>query len=153
MNAAKPSEGEDQRWGGTLGQSDSLGLAYPDQTPDIQSQLPAGAPKGPVVTNVVQQSPAAQAGLQPGDVILKVGNTAIVSANQLSVVLKKSNLKGGVRVYIWRDGTNLFTFPADGGRVSHANSWRVTVSQAKQKKPRPKGRGLLLFEDRHSRPA
>jgi serine protease Do len=115
LNAANPSEGDDENGGGgTLGQSDSLGLAYQDQTADIQSQLPAGAPKGPVVTNVIQQSPAAQAGLQPGDIVLKVGNTPIVSANQLSVVLKKSDLKGGVRIYLWRNGTNLFTFLQTG---------------------------------------
>ena len=95
-------------------QNENLGLAFQDPTPDIQSQLPAGAPKGPVVTNVIQQSPAAQAGIQPGDIILKVGNTAIVSAKQLAVVLKKSNLKGGVRLYLWRDGTNLFTFLQSG---------------------------------------
>ncbi|HTC21454.1 MAG TPA: PDZ domain-containing protein, partial [bacterium] len=117
LNAANPSQGEDENGGaggGTLGQNDSLGLAYQDQTADIQSQLPAGAPKGPVVTNVIQQSPAAQAGLQPGDIILKVGNSVIVSANQLSVVLKKSDLKAGVRIYLWRDGTNLFTFLQTG---------------------------------------
>ncbi|HJT25602.1 MAG TPA: Do family serine endopeptidase [bacterium] len=95
-------------------QNENLGLAFQDQTPDIQSQLPAGAPKGPVVTNVIQQSPAAAAGIQPGDVILKVGDTAIVSAKQLAVVLKKSNLKNGVRLYLWRDGTNLFAFLQSG---------------------------------------
>ncbi len=114
MKPNSPSEGNDENGGGTLGQSDSLGLAYQDQTPDIQSQLPKGAPKGPVVTNVIQQSPAAQAGLQPGDIILKVGDTAIYSANQLAVVLKKSDLKAGVRIYLWRDGGTSFTILQTG---------------------------------------
>ena len=114
MKPNSPSEEGEGNGGGTLGQSDSLGLAYQDQTEDIKSQLPAGAPKGPVVTNVVQQSPAAQAGLQPGDIILKVGNTAIYSANQLAVVLKKSDLKDGVRIYLWRDGGNSFTILQTG---------------------------------------
>ena len=35
------------------GENNSLGLAYQDATPDIQSQLPAGAPKGPVVRLIV----------------------------------------------------------------------------------------------------
>lgn len=114
MKPNSPSEGNDENGGGTLGQNDSLGLAYQDQTDDIKSQLPAGAPKGPVVTNVIQQSPAAQAGLQPGDIILKVGNTAIYSANQLAVVLKKSDLKDGVRIYLWRDGGTSFTILQTG---------------------------------------
>jgi hypothetical protein len=46
--------------------------------------------------------------LQPRDVILKVGKTAIVSANQLAVVLKKSNLKEGARLFLWRKGGNLY---------------------------------------------
>ncbi len=116
--AAKPNssseEGEDNNGGPTLGQSNSLGLAFQDQTEDIKSQLPAGAPKGPIVTNVIQQSPAAQAGLQPGDIILKVGNTAIYSANQLSVVLKKSDMKDGVRIYLWREGETSFTILQSG---------------------------------------
>ncbi len=109
-NPAAP--GGDNGSNSTPGQGtvENLGLAFQDQTPDITSQLPEGAPKGPVVTNVAQQSPAAAAGLQPGDVILKVGNTPIVSANQLAVVLKKSDLKDGVRLYVWRNGDNLFAF-------------------------------------------
>ena len=115
-NKPGPSEGPGGENGGENGSSasDSLGLAFQDQTADIKSQLPAGAPKGPVVTQVAPQSPAAAAGLQPGDVILKAGSTAIYSANQLSVVLKKSNLKNGVRLYLWRDGTNLFAFLQNG---------------------------------------
>lgn len=95
-------------------QDQNIGLAVQDQTADIKAQLPAGAPKGPVVTQLAPQGPAAQAGLQPGDIILKVGNTAIYSANQLSVVLKKSDLKAGVRVYVWRNGSNLFAFLQTG---------------------------------------
>jgi serine protease Do len=92
------------------GQGSGLGLTYQDQTPDIQQQLPANAPKGPVVTGVDQDSAAAQAGLQPGDVILKVGNTNIVSANQLSVILKKNGKKDGVRLFVWRNGVTLYAF-------------------------------------------
>jgi serine protease Do len=117
-SAAAPAESNGGDNGGTAapgqGENDNLGLAFQDPTPDITSQLPEGAPKGPVVTSVIQQSPAAAAGIQPGDVILKVGTTAIVSAKQLAVVLKKSNLKNGVRLYLWRNGTNLFAFLQSG---------------------------------------
>ena len=114
LNPAATADNNPDQGNSALGQNDNLGFSYQDPTADIQSQLPKGAPKGPVVTNVYQQSPAAQAGIQPGDVILKVGNTAIISSNQLSVVLKKSDLKGGVRIYLWRNGSNLFTFLQTG---------------------------------------
>lgn len=112
----KKDNGGDDNSGGLSGQgqSESLGLAYQDQTPDIRSQLPPNAPKGPVITDVGQQSPAAQSGLQVGDVILKLGNRQIVSANQLTELLKKSDLKNGVRLFVWRDGETLYTILQSG---------------------------------------
>ncbi len=85
-----------------------LGMAYQDQTADIQRELPEGAPRGPVITQVDPQGPAAMAGFQAGDVVLKVGNADIYSANQLTTVLRKSDLKEGVRLFIWRNGVTLF---------------------------------------------
>jgi len=111
-SAGQPAEKDNE--GGAFNQNDSIGFSYQDQTADIQSQLPANAPKGPVITNVDQQSPAQAAGLQPGDIVLKVGNTAIVSANQLAVVLKKSDVKSGVRLFVWRDSVTLYAFLQTG---------------------------------------
>jgi S1-C subfamily serine protease len=52
--------------------------------------------------------------LQPGDVVLKVGNSPVYSAKQLAVVLKKSDLKSGVRLFIWRGGSTLYAFLQSG---------------------------------------
>jgi serine protease Do len=114
LNKADKGESNDGNGPSVQGENDNLGLTYQDQTPEIKGQLPANAPRGPVVTQVDQQSPAAQAGLQPGDIIRKVGNTDIVSANQLTVVLKKSDLKTGVRLFVWRDGVTLYSFLQTG---------------------------------------
>ena len=106
-DSIKGSSGEEREEGGQ-GESQGLGLAYQDQTADLRQQLPEGAPKGPVITQVAPQSPADQAGLQPGDIVLKVGNTTIYSANQLKTILKKSDLKEGVRLFVWREGETLY---------------------------------------------
>ena len=114
LNAgSKPADDQGEA-AGAPAQSDNLGLSFQDQTPDIKSQLPQDAPKGPVIINVEQQSPAQAAGLQPGDVVLKVGNSPVYSAKQLAVVLKKSDLKGGVRLFIWRGGSTLYAFLQSG---------------------------------------
>lgn len=94
--------------------SDRLGFTCVEQTPDIKGQLPPNAPAGPVVSQVEPQSPAAMAGFQPGDVILKVGNTAIVSGKQFAALLKKSDLKTGVRIFLWRGGTTHYAFLQTG---------------------------------------
>jgi len=114
--AANPAEkpGDEGAAPGAPAQSDKLGFTAEDQTPDIQSQLPAGAPKGPVITQIDPQSPAAAGGLQQGDVVLKAGNMAIVTAKQLSAVLKKSDLKNGIRLFIWRNGVTLYAFLQTG---------------------------------------
>lgn len=116
MKPKEPSadEGGSTGPGGQAG-NDTLGLTFQDQTPDLKSQLAPGAPKGPVIVAVAPESPAAASDLKAGDVILKAGNTAIVSANQLAVILKKSNLKNGIRLYLWRNGTYLFAFLQAGG--------------------------------------
>jgi serine protease Do len=99
---------------GDQNQNQNLGLALQDQTPEIKSQLPAGAPKGPVVVQVDPQGPAAAAGLRQGDIILKVGNTALYSAKQLSAVLQKTDLKSGARLFVWRNGVTLYAFLQTG---------------------------------------
>jgi serine protease Do len=113
---AAPGAPEGQDQGDSENPADSgnnLGLSYQDQTADIRQKLPAGAPKGPVVTGVDQQSPAAASGLQPGDILLKAGNTPLVSSKQLTALLKKADLKDGIRLFVWRNGVTLYTFLQD----------------------------------------
>lgn len=52
-------------------------------------QLPPDAPKGPVITEVDRQSPAASVGLQPGDVILDVNRQPVTKATDVVKLLKK----------------------------------------------------------------
>lgn len=64
-----------------------IGLHLQGMTPNLAVALglhvPAGAPVGALVTEVDPRSPAAAAGLQPGDVVLRYGDTDPSSARQL----------------------------------------------------------------------
>jgi serine protease Do len=66
--SAKPGEEVPER---------SLGLTVQNLTPEIADQLGYKADAGVVVTEVDPDSPAAQAGLQPGDMILEINRQKI----------------------------------------------------------------------------
>lgn len=55
---------------------------------------------GAVVTGVERNSVAAKAGISPGDVITKVGNTEVKDAKAATDALNKADLTKGVRLYI-----------------------------------------------------
>ncbi len=87
------------RWG--------LGLA--DLTPDTREQLQA--PKdlhGAVVGNVQPGSPADNAGLQRGDVILEVNRRPVQSASDASRELGKVDQGQDALVLVWSNGGNTF---------------------------------------------
>jgi putative serine protease PepD len=67
-------------------------------------------PNGITVATVQPSTPAATAGIQPGDVITKVNETAVSTANQLSVVLRSLAPGTKVTLTVTRAGAEkLFT--------------------------------------------
>jgi serine protease Do len=60
--------------------------------------------KGVVVTHVKPVSPAADANLQEGDVILEVNGTAVGSVDELQAAMKKAPKGKYVRFYVQRQG-------------------------------------------------
>jgi serine protease Do len=96
--------------GGGAGDSSVLGFSFRDLTDDERAQAGGNVPQGPVVDKLDPKGPAARAGLQPGDLVVKVGDQAIPNTETLTKVLKDSNLKKGVRMFIWRNGVTLYGF-------------------------------------------
>jgi serine protease Do len=84
---------------------DDYGLSVTDLTPATrdQNKLPAKI-NGVLVTDVVQGSPADQAGLQTGDVIFKINNKNIANFADLTKYLKDNSDKDNY-FYVFRDGS------------------------------------------------
>ena len=84
-----------------------LGLTVQDITPQIRQQLGGYTGKGGVVITDVK-GPAADAGLSPGDVILRVGNKPVNSVSEFR--RETSNVKAGstVLMLVSHQGQNLF---------------------------------------------
>ncbi|GAB0113662.1 Do family serine endopeptidase [Acidisoma sp. C75] len=88
-----------------------VGLALEPLTPDLRSQL--GVPdgmNGAVVAEVRPNSPADQAGIQQGDVVLGVNSATISSPNQAATAIRAAlqNDHGAVALRILRQGQPIY---------------------------------------------
>ncbi len=110
---ANPEAGFQQNGGGNPAAPASapLGLALAPLTPDVRSQLnlPDDA-AGAVITAVKPNSPADVAGLQPGDLLVGVGDTDIASPDDAVAALNAATKSGAgaVALRIIRQGQALF---------------------------------------------
>ncbi len=91
--------------GSSGAQTGKLGLAVTDLTPDTRQQI--NAPDqlhGVVVENVRPASPADEAGLQPGDVILEVNRKPAQSASQFASELHQNHDGKDLLLLVWSKG-------------------------------------------------
>jgi serine protease Do len=95
---------------------EQLGLSVEELTPELAAEmrLRRGA-HGVVVTDVDPAGPAAEAGIQPGDIILEVNHQPVRSATDITAALRLSN-SHPVVLLVNRGGQSLFLTvqPANG---------------------------------------
>ena len=99
------------------GQSEGkLGLGMADLTPDVRQQLhlPENV-KGAAIASVRPGSPAEDAGLQPGDVIVEVNRHTTDSASSVVSSVKSVPTDKEILLLVWSGG-------GEGYRVLHPNA-------------------------------
>ncbi|MCC6423101.1 MAG: PDZ domain-containing protein [Phycisphaerales bacterium] len=102
--------------GGSQGQANNpgnaLGLELNTITPELAQRLGMTNPpeSGAVVLSVDPKSPAAAEGVRPGDVITKVDNQPVKTADEAVAILNKADLKAGVTLYITSREGSRFVF-------------------------------------------
>lgn len=85
----------------------SLGLGLENITPQLQQRLGLTQSSGVVITRVEPGSPAAKAGIAPGDVIEQVGDTAVTDAGQAAKLLRERGAEA-VRLRLRRGDSGRF---------------------------------------------
>lgn len=85
-----------------------LGIGLADVTPELRSQLGLEGDARVVISDVLPGSPAANAGLRPGDVLESIDGKPVESAGKAIDELRDANEKKGVRLRIVRDGVGRF---------------------------------------------
>jgi serine protease Do len=88
--------------------SEKLGLALQELTPELAKQLGVQGDKGVVVTEVKPDSPAAQAGLAPGDVIREVNRMPIQELQDVERGLARGSDPGQVLLRVEREGSQRY---------------------------------------------
>ena len=84
-----------------------LGAKLQQLTADIADSMKLKRPAGALVAEVTRNSPAAQAGIKPGDVIVSVDNQAVDDVNAFDYRFATKPLGGTATLGLLRDGREL----------------------------------------------
>jgi serine protease Do len=82
-----------------------LGVSIQELTPDLTQGMGLASDKGALISSVQAGGPAAEAGIQPGDVVLAFGDHVIASPKDLSRVVAETPSGTSLPMKIWRDGS------------------------------------------------
>jgi Do/DeqQ family serine protease len=93
--------------GGTTVKRPWLGATLQNVSKDIAASFGLERPTGALVVDVVEQGPAAAAGLKRGDVIAAIDNQAVDDAESVGFRLGVKPLGGSVRLTVLRNGRTL----------------------------------------------
>jgi serine protease Do len=102
------ARGGDRDAGPAQETSSGFGITLQNVTPEIARRLRLENRSGAVITDIEQGSPAARAGLQPGDVIVRVGRQAVESAGDAQRELARIASGGTAFLRIIRGGQETF---------------------------------------------
>ena len=108
-----------------------LGVRIQTVTDSIAESLGMDEPKGALVASVTEKSPAAKAGIEAGDVILKFNDQDIESMRSLPRIVARTNVGDKVKVVVLR-GEAKKEFEVEIGRLPE------TATAAKTKESLPK---------------
>lgn len=85
-----------------------IGVALQDLTKDLADYFGLKEPNGSIIADVVSGSPAEKAGLQRGDVILKINDIDIKNSNDVSNIVSKAKINDKLVLVILRNGQTQF---------------------------------------------
>lgn len=118
-----------------------LGLVVNDLTPAMRQQLGVGIFRGAAVTSVVPNSPAAQAGIEAGDVIAEVNGRRIEKAEELLATVATARPGGVLELMVARGITARPVFVTldsrDNSPSAERNANRVVTPAPSLSNPRP----------------
>jgi membrane-associated protease RseP (regulator of RpoE activity) len=87
-----------------MAQRGYLGVGLTDLTPELRDHFGVDSDYGVLVSRVEEDSPAAGAGLQVGDIITLVDGKEISGSHQLALAVRHKAEGDTIDLEVWRDG-------------------------------------------------
>lgn len=81
-----------------------LGVSIQDLTPDLKEQFEAPDTKGVLISSIVPDGPADDAGLKRGDIIREYDNKPVRDSVHLRSLVAETTPDSRVELKVWRDG-------------------------------------------------
>ena len=93
----------------TVNEGNKVGLQVADVTPQTAKAYNLQSDQGALITGVDPAGPAADTGLQPGDLIIEVNSRSVNSADAFWNAVAKAKKGSVLRLLVERQGTMLYT--------------------------------------------
>lgn len=100
-----------------------LGVTIREVGPDDLAQFQLQKEAGVIIESVMEDTPAAEADLQPDDVILRFDGEAVRSVRQFQRLVSDTPTDRAVTLSIWRDGSSLDKRVTMGSRKLSQTLW------------------------------
>ena len=108
-----------------------LGVTIQDVNQGLAESFGLKKPAGALVSSVANDSPAAKAGLQPGDVITRYNGTEVTSSSELPVLVSRAAPGSTAKIEVLRNG--------------ESRQFNVTLGEAKGARlPPPRARRRIM---------
>lgn len=117
-----------------------LGIVVQSVTDDIASSLGLSSPRGVIVSQVQQGSPAERAGLKQGDVILALNGNAVSDPNSFRNNIAGTTPGQTVTLRIWREGNEQELRPTLGEFTAEGRRGRSTDNSSSEPRGTDDGR-------------
>jgi serine protease Do len=125
-----------------------LGVTIQTVTPELAESFGlTGSARGALISGVEADGPAARAGVEPGDIILRFGDEEIGDAAELPWLASTAGVGHTVRLQVFRDGTKR-DLSLSLGRLPEESNARVNLPSGEEPEAEEPPRGLgIQVED------
>jgi serine protease Do len=123
-----------------------IGVGIVNVNRDLAESLGLGKAQGAAVLNVEEGSPAAKAGLEAGDVILKIDGRPIEGSSDLSRTIRGMKPGSKVRLTVWHDGKSRDTTLAVAEFKDQEEAGKTSGTPKKPEAAKPGKLGLAVVD-------